>query len=132
MTDELTMLRLSKQLKGKDIVEVVQRLYPSFDKTMLSKCERGDKYGIVLRRNAMNALIREFAPETIPAVKKRRDGHHRLTSKIMARLEKSDYSELQQCLKANGIDTVQAWLTEMVKSYINTTNEKEQNNDQTS
>ena len=118
MDDELRELRLSKKLPAKDIVAVVQRLYPSFDKSALSKSEHGDKYGITLKRDALDMLIDEFAPEAKNAVKKRRDGGHRLTCRISCRLEENDYSALQQAIKANGCKTTQEWLTETVKKYI--------------
>ena len=87
MPDELRELRVGKNLPAKDIIAVVQKFYPSFDKTMLSKCERGEKYGATIRRDAMDALIAEFAPENSAAIKRRRAGGHRLTCKINAALK---------------------------------------------
>ena len=116
--DELRNLRLSKQLPAKDIVAAVQKLYPSFDKTMLSKSEHGDRYGVTLRRDAMDALIDEFAPEAKKAIKRQRDGRHRLTRKIMCRLEDEDYTTLQQLIKADGYATMQDWVAARVTAYI--------------
>ena len=118
MSDELTKLRLGKQIPAKDMVAVVQELYPAFDKTMLSKSEHGDRYGVTLRRDAMDALIDTFAPEAKAAFKKRRAGGHRLTCKIACRLENDDYSALQQAIRANGYATTQDWLSDIVKEYI--------------
>lgn len=129
MSNELRNLRISKKLAAKDIVKVVQRIYPSFDKTMLSKCERGEKYGASLPRNAMNALIEEFAPEDKDKIKRHRRGGHRLTCSIMARLENDVYSELQQALRADGYTTTQDWLTDLVKEYLKTQKLKGKNDD---
>ena len=49
-------------LPAKDMVAVVQELYPKYDKTMQSKCENGDDYGISIRPDAMKALYAKFAP----------------------------------------------------------------------
>lgn len=44
MAEELRELRLSKQIPAKDMVAVVQAIYPKYDKTVQSKCENGDAY----------------------------------------------------------------------------------------
>lgn len=62
MAEELRELRLSKQIPAKDMVAVVQALYPKYDKTVQSKCENGDAYGVSLRPDAMAALYSHFAP----------------------------------------------------------------------
>ena len=120
MADELRNLRVNQQIPAKDIVAVVQKLYPSFDKTLLSKSERGDKYGVVLRREAWDAIINELTPEARAAVKHQRGGRHRLTHKIMCRLEKDDFDALQQLIKDAGYKTTQDWLSDIVKLYIET------------
>ena len=56
MAEELRELRLSKQIPAKDMVAVVQAIYPKYDKTVQSKCENGDAYGVSLRPDAMAAL----------------------------------------------------------------------------
>ena len=48
MAEELRELRLSKQIPAKDMVAVVQAIYPKYDKTVQSKCENGDAYGVSL------------------------------------------------------------------------------------
>ena len=63
MAEELRELRLSKQIPAKDMVAVVQAIYPKYDKTVQSKCENGDAYGVSLRPDAMAALYAHFAPE---------------------------------------------------------------------
>ena len=43
--NELRSLRIELGLPARDMVAVVQGLYPKYDKTMQSKCENGDDYG---------------------------------------------------------------------------------------
>ena len=71
MAEELRELRLSKQIPAKDMVAVVQAIYPKYDKTVQSKCENGDAYGVSLRPDAMAALYSHFAPELAES---RKDG----------------------------------------------------------
>jgi hypothetical protein len=49
----LRKLRLANELPAAKIVGSVQRMYPGFDKYLLSKAERPDTYGIELRTDAM-------------------------------------------------------------------------------
>lgn len=44
MAEELRELRIEKQIPAKEMVAVVQTLYPKYDKTVQSKCENGDTY----------------------------------------------------------------------------------------
>lgn len=119
MSEELRELRISRQLPAKEMVAVVQAIYPKYDKTLQSKCERGNEYGIQLRRDAMDALHARFSTETKtePAKKKKGDGH-KLTCRISCRLTNEDYAELQQFIKDDGFDTMQAWLTHRIRKYI--------------
>ena len=44
-------------VKPSEIVSTVQRLYPGYEKTLHSKCKNGEKYGIMLRPDAMAAVV---------------------------------------------------------------------------
>lgn len=79
MAEELRELRLSKQIPAKDMVAVVQAIYPKYDKTVQSKCENGDAYGVSLRPDAMAALYAHFAPELAEGRKAVKKDAHRLT-----------------------------------------------------
>lgn len=111
-------LRLSKQIPAKDMVAVVQAIYPKYDKTVQSKCENGDAYGVSLRPDAMAALYAHFAPELVESRKTAKKDAHRLTCRISARLETADYEELQRLIAAEGYATTQDWLTATVRRYI--------------
>lgn len=118
MAEELRELRVTKQIPAKDMVAVVQALYPKYDKTVQSKCENGEAYGVTIRPDAMKALYERFAPERLEPPKRTRHGQHRLTCRISCRLENEDYEALQQLIAASGCATVQDWLTGIVRKLI--------------
>lgn len=115
--NKLRELRISRNIPAKDIVEVVKRIYPKFDKTQLSKCESND-YGSELPEDALQALYTAFAPELLTPQKRCRSGRNRLTRRISARLEDDVYNELQQRIRADGYETMQSWLSDAVKHYL--------------
>ena len=126
MAEELRELRLSKQIPAKDMVAVVQAIYPKYDKTVQSKCENGDAYGVSLRPDAMAALYSHFAPELAESRKTAKKDAHRLTCRISARLETADYEALQRLIEAEGYATTQDWLTATVRRYIAEAGETEE------
>lgn len=117
MAEELRELRISKQIPAKEMVTVVQAIYPKYDKTVQSKCENGEAYGVSIRPDALEALYSKFAPELLEARSKPRKEHHRLTCRISARLENEDFEALQQNIQADGYETMQDWLTDTVRKY---------------
>lgn len=118
MSDELRELRISKQIPAKEMVEVVQALYPKYDKTVQSKCENGEAYGVCLRPDAMKALYAKFAPDILEANRRRKGERHRLICRISGRLENEVYEALQQHMQADGYATTQEWVTAMALRYI--------------
>lgn len=130
--NELRSLRISRGLKASDMVAVVRRLYPKYDKTLETKCERGDQYGIELRRDALDVLKAAFAadgatapdvPAETPALpqprKKPRNHENRsLPCRIYGRLSKTVFAELQQAIRADGYVTMQEWLACAVQRYL--------------
>lgn len=114
----LKIIRADKGVPPKDIVRSVRELYPKYDKTLLSKCEHGDAYGIALRSDAMDALIERYAPERIEEIKRKRRGGHRLTCRVSCRLEDAEYAEVVKALHEDGFDTVQSWLAFNIRKYL--------------
>lgn len=117
MDEKLRLLRISKQLPAKEMVAVVQLLYPKYDKTVQSKCENGEAYGVSIRPDALEALYSKFAPELSETRNKPRKERHRLTCRISARLEIEDFEALQQNVQDDGYETMQDWLSEIVREY---------------
>ncbi len=97
---------------------MVQTIYPKYDKTVQSKCENGDAYGVSLRPDAMAALYAHFAPGAGRGPQSGQKDAHRLTCRISARLETADYEALQRLIEAEGCATTQDWLTATVRRYI--------------
>ena len=120
--NSLRELRVTRNLAAKDMVATVQGLYPLYDKTLQSKCER-DEYGIDLKPKAMDALLEKYAPELLEKERHRRDGRHRLNKKVSCRLEDAEYEALRKRIKEDGFDTMQAWLAFMIRRYLKTTKE---------
>ncbi len=119
-SERLKNLRLSKNIPSRELVNEVRKLYPRYDKTLQSKCERGDEYGIELRRDALEALLERYAPEQLEELKCKRSDGHRLTCKISCRLEDEDYNRLIAYIRDDGFTQMQAWLTFVVKNYLKT------------
>lgn len=122
MDIDLKKLRMRKNIPAKEMVVVVKAIYPKYDKTIQSKCENGDIYGVRLQSDAEDAICKAFAPE-LGNKRKKKDGH-RLTCRISARLETNEWNALIKNIKADGFATVQDWLTSVVKRY---NKRKEQN-----
>lgn len=118
MADELKSLRISRGIPGKDMVAVVQELYPKFDKTVLSKCENGDAYGVTIREDARVRLYERFAPELAEAERGRKKDTHRLTHAVKARLTDEAFERLQRVMEACGYATAQDLITELVAKFI--------------
>lgn len=118
MSSDLRELRLRCQLPAKDVVAVVKQIYPKYDKTLQSKCERSHEYGITLLPDAMEAVYAICPPDVLEACKRPKKERHRLTCRISARLENADYRALQQRLEADGYATMQDLLTDLVRRYL--------------
>jgi len=118
MAEELRELRISRKLPAKEMVEVVRGIYPKYDKTMQSKCERGDEYGVQIRRDALDALYARFDPDHLAKAKKKKGDGHRLTCRISCRLEDDEYAALKKYVQADGFGTMQDWLAHTVRKYI--------------
>lgn len=117
----LKQLREGKTPKeNAEMIALVRERYPGFDKSLLSKCSNSEKYGVELVPEAMTILLERFGQELPPEKpqNKRTGSGHRFSCRISARLPDADYAALQWRLKADGYKTVQAWLAEMVRRYL--------------
>ena len=98
-------------------METVQELYPKYDRAALTKCERGNEYGVTLQPDALAALYKKYAPQGTATSRRRKD-RHRLTDRIYCRLEKEAYSALQRQMQADGYATVQQLIADLVRQYL--------------
>ena len=86
MPNSLKELRLKTKTPAKDMVAVVQTIYPKYDMTSQSKCENSDAYGICLTQKAMKALYAKFDPDGSVRKNFRTADQHRLKDKLHARI----------------------------------------------
>lgn len=102
-------------LMAKDIVPIIAEDFPKFSKQAYSMCENSDQYGVVLHPDGFAKLQAKFPG----AVKKRKkSGKHTLTKRISARLSDAEYEALIIKSRADGFDTMQAFLVFMVRNYL--------------
>lgn len=117
MGNELRNLRIELGLPAKEIVEIVRTIYPKYDKTMQSKCERGEEYGVVLQPDAMSALRKQLDPLG-KTVDKRKKDRHRLTKRLHCRLDDTTYQVLQRKMETDGYGTSQQLLEALIRDYL--------------
>lgn len=111
---ELAQLREHAKIKATDMVEVVQALYPRYDKYIHSKCENGKEYGIQLRPDATKALLQRFAPEFL---EKPRKPNRKKPNRIQARLPDALFAQLQLHLQQSS-QTAQDFLEGLVAQFF--------------
>lgn len=118
-SNPLRDLRLQSGVSVKDMVEVVQTIYPKYDKTLQSKCENGADYGVELKADAMEALRDAFLPSSEGSAPVKKE-NRRLTCRIYGRLTDKAYEQLQQAMEIDGYATTQDWMTAVVGWYLRT------------
>lgn len=114
----IRFLREEKGIPAKDLVDVINETYVKYDKYLQSKVEKGDLYGIELRTDAIDALLRRFAPEKLAEVRHKRGGRHKLSKSIYGRLPDKMYEELWDAIQKRGFTSMQSWLTYIVVHYL--------------
>lgn len=112
--DDLASLRTVKGIPVREMVEVVQTIYPKYDKIIQSKCEHGKEYGIRIRDDAFHALLQKFAPEIM---KRRNHDRKRNANRIQARLTEPVARQLHKALAEDGY-SVQGWIEKQVYAYL--------------
>lgn len=113
------------KMEPKEAVSLLREQFPSFDKTVLSKCSKPEKYGCVLHP-AGYSLLRALAvevdetacQEAPPALPVRKRYRHKLTRQVSGRLPERKYDTLQHYLRLDGWETTQDWVTAQVDIYI--------------
>lgn len=113
----LKELRIGRGIPAREIVAVVRRLYPKFDAPTLSKVE-SKEYGTELPRDALELVYQTFAPELVPLLHQPKPDPRRLTCRVSARLPDEDYRLLKERMEADGYDTNQAWLADLIGKVV--------------
>jgi hypothetical protein len=116
VTNPLKRLRLTTGLPASTLVQAVRTNYPRYDKSLQSKCEKTDEYGVELCKEAMNALIKTYAPD----LPKRGPKTERRSKpcRVSCRLTEADYAQLQLLIQAKGHATMQDYLHQLLIRQI--------------
>lgn len=117
MSNELRDLRLLSGIPAPEIADAVKQVFPKFDRYLLSKCEQPDLYGVTLLPRGMKAA-RALAPEVTP---KKKDGHKN-QFRIYCRMDQATYNRLIAQIRQDGFKTVQDWMLDQIKAYIDADN----------
>lgn len=112
---DIKQFRISRGVEVKDMVSVLRDYYPGYDKSLQSKVENPDKYGVRLLEEAEGLLLGEFAQK--PSAPPRPSGH-KLHRRVQARLTEHDYGLLQLLKERYGYPTMQITLTTLIKQRI--------------
>ena len=110
------------KMEPKEAVSLLREQFPSFDKTVLYKCSKPEKYGCVLHP-AGYSLLRALAVEAdesqeAPPEQPKKRYRHKLTRQVSGRLPERKYDTLQHYLRLDGWETIQDWVTAQVDIYI--------------
>lgn len=123
--NNLRALLVSGGLAPRDAVAVLRKVFPSMDKSTLSKCCNPDKYGCVLHPDGYAMLweLLGFAVQQTPEAperpqERRRANRHKLTCRVAGRLPDTKYATLQRYLRMEGYETTQDWVTAQVDKFI--------------
>ena len=109
---ELSLFRCAAGLTALEVVRLLKPHFPLIDKTVISKAEHGDLYGVELNRKAWETL-KEAYPVACNKAKnkaqKRKADRHKKTRRLSVRLSEERFLELQQQMQAEGL-TAQEFL----------------------
>lgn len=114
----LRELRVTNKIPADELVKEVRKIFPKYDKTLQSKCERTEEYAVELCRKALDALLEKYDTELLDKAKKMRNGYHKLTKQVTCRLDDETYDVLQSIKEREGYETVQAFMTDKIINYI--------------
>ena len=117
MDYSLAQFRTERNIPMSEMVAVVKESYPSFDKPLLSKCMNPALYGIQFITDARKAIFQRFDPNG--EFKRKPGDRHKLPCSIRCRMDRETYRKLLTQIHADGFATVQDWLTDHVRAYIN-------------
>lgn len=112
---QMKEFRESRKLSPREIVELVQEDAPGFDKYLLSKVERPEKYGIRLL-NEIEQNLAEAFPLTVPEARK--PDRRKNPCRLYCRLGKRMYGQLQRAFQADGFKTTQDGLVYIISKYL--------------
>lgn len=117
MANDLKEFRQAHGLTASDLVAAIRKVFPKYDKTLQSKCENGEEYGIALLPRGMDAAL-SLVPGAAEARRRAKRDRHKFTCRLYCRLDTETWGRLQQQAKADGYTTMQDLVTDLVKRYL--------------
>jgi len=112
-SNSLRDLRTVWGIPPSDIVDEIRKYYPRFDRTMLSKAENGEKWGVVISEEVIREVYAALVE--ISQFDLKRIDAHRLKNRVSVRLTDYDYAALVSLKEENGYETMQEFLTELIR-----------------
>lgn len=97
-----------------DIVEVVRTIYPKYDKFLHSRCVHGDETGVMLRPDALKALLIHFREDE---GKRPSQPRRRKPNRIQCRVSDALYGVLQRHVARASV-TMQDYLEALIIAHI--------------
>lgn len=94
-----------------DIVAILTARFAKYDKTLQSKCENTDKYGIEPCKEAFDLLDTHFK-------RTKRATRHRRQKRVMCRLSDEDYADFKAAIEESSYPTMQAYMERSIKRFI--------------
>lgn len=120
MSNRLRELRLSSEATPQEMVDIVRVMYPKYDRTLQSKCEHTEDYGVELTYSAFRKLVIELLGKSAwDQYKRRTDGNRKNQKRIMIRMDDETYRRFMAQIHRDGFETVQAWGLDHILAYIN-------------
>lgn len=133
VNDCLRLREVISQIEDKDknIALVVKAAYPGFNRQLLSQCQNPDKYGVLIRPEGLDIIMKAYkvseppldpapgqtASEDAPKPKRKKE-KRRLSRAVTLRMTPKDYQRMEKKVKADGFTSVQGWLYVKVAEYV--------------
>ncbi|MBE5807738.1 MAG: hypothetical protein E7317_05295 [Clostridiales bacterium] len=98
-----------RHIPAMDLVELVRTIYPKFDRFLLSRCSHGEENGVMLRPDALKALLLHFAEDRL----KPRADRRKRPNRCQCRLTDVLYERVRKRIQERG-QTMQDYLEGLI------------------
>lgn len=115
--EALRALREHVGMTQKEMTAYIRKIAPLFNIVFEMGCEQSTETGVQLRTDIMDMLIIDLAPEFLDHAKWIRNGRHKLSKQLGARVPAIIHEKVTQYSKADGI-TVQELFSKFAYDYV--------------
>lgn len=109
--NRLKAVRQASGLSPRQLVADIRQTFPRYDKTLHSKCEHTEDYGVQLDNRALKALEKRYG---LTRARENRTKPMRIT----VRFESGQYSQLQRALEVRGLTAQSYALRAIMRAVI--------------